>query len=176
MSCCSLIGRVLLVIIFIGAGVDKFLQPHGSVGLLNARYPAFYKTLETSAKQFNVPLPVQISPTQIKQISQEIVYGVGGAEIILALFVILNQRWAGKLLSFLTLSFVAVIHNPFIHGTTQDEKLTESIQGLWTLGIAGALLIIGASSAQTCAATSQTKAEKPKQTAPAAPTKKAKRN
>lgn len=48
----------------------------------------------------------------------EIILGVGGAEVLLGLLVIFNLAWAGKLLSLLALSFVAVIHNPFIHGTT----------------------------------------------------------
>ncbi|CAD8142459.1 unnamed protein product [Paramecium pentaurelia] len=176
MSCCSFIGRILLAVIFIGAGVDKFMQPQNSVGLLNGRYPAFYKNLETTAKQYNVPLPVQLSPTSIKQFSNEIILGVGGAELVLGLFVILNQAWAGKLLSLLTLSFVAVIHNPFIHGTTQAEKLSEQIQGLWTLGIAGALLIVGASSSSKTCAPVAVKSKGVTPTAPAASTKKAKRN
>lgn len=50
MSCCSYIGRILLVIVFIGAGVDKLMQPENSAGFLNARYPAFYKSLEAPAK------------------------------------------------------------------------------------------------------------------------------
>ncbi|CAD8057824.1 unnamed protein product [Paramecium primaurelia] len=177
MSCCSFIGRVLLAVIFIGAGVDKLTQPQSSIGLLNSRYPAFYKHLETTTKQYNVQLPVQLSPTSIKEQSMEIILGVGGAEVLLGLLVIFNLAWAGKLLSLLALSFVAVIHNPFIHGTTQAEKLSEQIQSLWTLGIAGALLIVGASSSNTCVpADSKTTGKSKGVTPTAQPSKKAKRN
>ncbi|CAD8063996.1 unnamed protein product [Paramecium sonneborni] len=174
MSCCSFIGRVLLVVIFIGAGVDKLMSPQNSVALLNGRYPGFYKFLDSTIKQYNVQLPDQLQPEAIKKISTQIIQGVGVAEIFLSFFVILNYGWAGKLLFLLTSSFIVIIHNPLIHGKTQDEKLSEQIQALWTLGIAGALLIIGASPSQVKAPVPAS--TKGKGVAPTAPSKKAKRN
>ena len=45
----ALIGRILLALIFIGAGVDKFVKgPEGNAAFLNARYPVFHKYLEKS--------------------------------------------------------------------------------------------------------------------------------
>ncbi|CAD8067933.1 unnamed protein product [Paramecium sonneborni] len=170
----AILGRVLLAVIFIGAGIDKLKNPQHSVGLLNGKYPKFYEHLQSELKQYNLQLPVQLQPKEIQKISNELIMGVGVVEVLLSLFVVLNQGWAGKLLSFLVLSFVAVIHNPYIHGSSQSEKLAEQSQALWTLGIAGALMLIGTSS-KNVNVTAQP-ATKSKGVAPVAPSQKAKKN
>lgn len=43
MGLTSFIGRLLLAIIFIGAGVNKFLAPKDTVDLFNARYPVVHE-------------------------------------------------------------------------------------------------------------------------------------
>jgi uncharacterized membrane protein YphA (DoxX/SURF4 family) len=47
MSFGTIVGRVLLALIFIGAGVDKLNKgPEGTAEYLNARYPVFHKHAE----------------------------------------------------------------------------------------------------------------------------------
>lgn len=57
MGLTAFFGRVFLVVIFIGAGVTKLQNPKEAAGILNARYPTFYKHIAEHAKTYNVPLP-----------------------------------------------------------------------------------------------------------------------
>jgi uncharacterized membrane protein YphA (DoxX/SURF4 family) len=42
MGVIHLIGRILLAVIFLHAGIAKFQKPEQAIGILNERYPALY--------------------------------------------------------------------------------------------------------------------------------------
>ncbi|KAM3146419.1 hypothetical protein pb186bvf_001388 [Paramecium bursaria] len=156
MGLLSFVGRVLLVLVILGAGVDKFQNGAKSVKLLEERYPLFHTHFAQLTKPY-FQLPVQIEPAHLKVHYPVIIQAVGGLEVGLAVFIIFfNSKFAGILLSYLILSFILVIHNPAL--AKDSTRAFEIFQALYNLGIAGGLLLVGQRAAESQSKVSESKA------------------
>jgi putative oxidoreductase len=115
---CFLLGRIALSIIFIMAGVAKFLDPQGTAAYMAANGMTFVTPLLYSAAILEL---------------------FGGLALLLGW----KARWAATLL-FLFLIPAAVIFHDFWHASGQEQSLLMTLF-LKNVGIMGGLLyIVGA--------------------------------
>lgn len=111
----SLAGRVLLVLIFLGSGLDKVAHQEMTLGYMNS-----------------VHLP---APQLLLWLSVLIEIGAG-----LAIVLGWNARWAAALLFLWMIPVTAVFHNPWAGDPSQAQM--QMIHLMKNLSIMGGLLML----------------------------------
>lgn len=129
----QMLGRLLLVLMFLASGVDKVSNPAPGQALLNARYEA----TEKFVGRLGVPLP--LSAEVVKELSQVIIQIMGVLMLVGAMLTLFNLRYGPGLLTAQMILITVVIHNPML-ATSSQETQNELIQALKNLAVIGGLL------------------------------------
>ena len=131
----QVVGRVLLLLMFLASSVDKLSNPEHSQKLLSARYEAnekFYGRLG---------LPLPLSAAAVTGLSGLIIQVMGVLMLIGSLLTLFNLRYGPCILSVQMVLITVIIHNPMLATTSQDTQ-NELIQALKNLAVIGGLMQI----------------------------------
>lgn len=152
MACRQVVGRILLVLIFLLSGIGKLADSKPNQDFLNARYEANFKFYA----QLGVPLP---PVALIKDFSQIIIFAMGGVMVLASILTIFSLKpGACVLIAQMTLITV-IMHNPLLSANSQEAQL-ELIHALKNIAIIGGLMQV---CCQSCGVKAEvTATEKPK--------------
>jgi putative oxidoreductase len=112
-----LIGRVLLALMFVGAGISKIGGFDGTVGYIASK---------------GLPLPSLLA---VATIALEVVGG-------LALIVGWQIRWAALALALFTLAASVIFHN--FWALPADQQMVQQLMFMKNLSVAGGMLVLAA--------------------------------
>jgi putative oxidoreductase len=112
-----LIGRVLLALMFVGAGISKIGGFDGTVGYIASK---------------GLPLPSLLA---VATIALEVVGG-------LALIVGWQIRWAALALALFTLAASVIFHN--FWALPADQQMMQQLMFMKNLSVAGGMLVLAA--------------------------------
>ena len=131
----QIVGRVLLLLMFFGASMDKLSNPGHSQALLNSRYAANEKFYG----QLGLPLP--LSSATVLSFSGVIIQVMGALMLIGSVLTLFNLKYGPCILTAQMVMITVIIHNPMLATTSQDTQ-NELIQALKNLAVIGGLMQI----------------------------------
>jgi putative oxidoreductase len=133
MNVAYMLGRILLPLVFLVAGIQKLMNIRDIADMLAAS---------------NVPIPEQIVP-YLRGIPkyEALGYLVAGVEIVCGLMVLigLKARWGALVLIVFTACTIVLVHHFWdMEGAAQLTNLTEALKNLSIMG--GLLLVVAVGS------------------------------
>ncbi|KAL4449058.1 hypothetical protein ABPG74_021050 [Tetrahymena malaccensis] len=143
------LGRLLFVILFVGAGIQKVQTPEKAALYFGTQYKVFHQWVQTTQVfkktseyvsphiEQHIPLIKQYtSPTFLNDHSSLIITYIGYTQLATSALVLLGVPLAGFVLYLFTISTVVVIHNPFANSTRFHEEFMNCIINLAIAGVA----------------------------------------
>ena len=136
---CMLFARLLIVSVFILAGINKFQEPQGIIVMTKGSIDNTQYFLKEQHKIMDLPLK-----DLMKENAESIVYAVAVVEIVGGLLVLAGSKFASFVLFSMLVGFTAMVHNPFLDKLKEGEKLFQWKMTFYnTLIMLSLLMIIG---------------------------------
>lgn len=154
----QVVGRVLLLLMFLASSLNKLSDPEPSQKLLSARYEAnekFYGRLG---------LPLPLSSATVAGLSGLIIQVMGALMLLGSVLTLFNLKYGPCILTAQMVLITVIIHNPMVATTSQDTQ-NELIQALKNLAVIGGLMQIccqqcGSAKTETVPAAEKSKKKK----------------
>ena len=112
------VARLLIVLVFIGAGVDKFQDPSGVIKMTEGSLKEFDNFLHKDLGLMHLPL----KDVMIEH-SATVVYGVAALEVVGGILTIYGSRFFAFLLFTMLLGFNLMVHNPLYKSLDKDAAM-----------------------------------------------------
>ncbi|CAD8107487.1 unnamed protein product [Paramecium primaurelia] len=136
-----LIGRILLALLFINAGLSQLNNTDPFVQFVNVRYPFFYDYVQKLTGH-SLDCTEILKPTNFIKHTPCLIQTIGAAQIILGLGVVIGMQGAGCLLALLSVIITVFAHNPIIYLNNVNAQV-EYLNIIFNVGIIGALFLVG---------------------------------
>ncbi|KAL4486671.1 hypothetical protein ABPG72_022146 [Tetrahymena utriculariae] len=143
------LGRLLFVILFVGAGIQKVQLPEKSALYFGAQYKVYHKWVQTtqvfkqSTEVVSPYFKQQISlvkqftsPEFVLDHSNLIITFIGYTQLLSSALILLGLPLGGFVLYLFTFSSIVVIHNPFANASNFHQEFMNCIINLAIAGIA----------------------------------------
>ena len=137
MACmCALIARLLMAIIWIGAGVNKFQNPQPVIRIASASINNFDTWISKDLQIGQIP-----EKNLIHENMNHIIMGIAGVQILGGLFLVTGYKLGAFMLTFLVIPLTVFVHNPWYSYWNAKERIVQSKLTVINLLIYGSLLM-----------------------------------
>ena len=110
------LAKVLIITIFIAAGINKFNTVETTKGMIKGSLNRFDRFLTDNGCKDGLPFK-----TELLDNTENLVYFVGVAEFGGGLAVLNGLNFVGYLLALMVFGFTAMVHNPWFEYKTEAD-------------------------------------------------------
>ena len=154
MGFCAVLSKLLIVSVFILAGINKFQDPSMTINITKASINHFDDFLSKDQGLGNLPLKAMMLENV-----EALVYIVAGLEVVGGLLVVAGSKFAAFVLALLVASFTLMVHNPFYKHFKPEERMVQWKLAFFNTLIMFALLMVVGHSGKKPAVEEEPKAD-----------------